>query len=44
MLNLTFVKGYIKKLLGNAKVIRFLTSRHPDMLTEFESVSQFESM
>jgi len=44
MLNLTFVKGYIKKLLGNAKVIRFLTSRHPDMLTEFESVSQIESM
>jgi hypothetical protein len=44
MLNLTFVRGYIKKLLGNAKVTRFLASRHPDVFTEFESVSRIESM
>ena len=44
MLNLTFAKGYIKKLLENAKVARFLSTRHSEIFSEFENISQLESL
>lgn len=44
MLNLTFAKGYIKKLLENAKVARFLKTRHSELFSEFESISKTESL
>ena len=44
MLNLTFLRGYIKKLMGNPNVARFLSSRRPEMFAEFESVAQMESV
>lgn len=44
MLNLTLARGYIKKLLDNAKVVRFLNTSHPDILSEFEAIVAAESI
>jgi hypothetical protein len=44
MLNLTVVRGYVKKLLANAKVARFLSTKHQDFFTEFERVAATESL
>ena len=44
MLNLTCARGYIKKLLDNAKVVRFLNTNHRDILAEFESLAAAESL
>src|ERR1019366_2008363 len=38
MLNLALAKGYTRKLLDNAKVVRFLNGNYRDMLSEFESL------
>jgi len=37
MLNLTVARGYIKRLLENAKVVKFLTANYREILSEFES-------
>jgi ParB-like chromosome segregation protein Spo0J len=39
MLNLALVKGYTRKLLDNAKVVRFLNGNYRDLLSEFESLA-----
>ena len=39
MLNLALAKGYTRKLLDNAKVVRFLNGNHRDLLSEFESLA-----
>ena len=39
MLNLALAKGYTRKLLDNAKVVRFLNGNYRDMLSEFESLA-----
>jgi ParB-like chromosome segregation protein Spo0J len=39
MFNLTCARGYIKKLLENAKVVRFLNANYPEIFGEFESIS-----
>lgn len=44
MLNLTCARGYIKKLLDNAKVVRFLNSNHPDIFSEFETIATAETV
>jgi len=44
MLNLTVVKGYTKKLLENAKVIRFLKANYPEFLSEFEWIASAETL
>ena len=44
MLNLTCARGYIKKLIDNAKVVRFLNANHPDIFAEFESLAAAESV
>lgn len=38
VLNLVIVVGYLKKLLDNARVLRFLSRHHPELLTEFQNV------
>ena len=42
MLNLTLARGYIKRLLENAKVVRFLSSRYQDIFSEFEIIASTE--
>ncbi len=44
MLNLTVVRGYVKKLLDNAKIVRFLGTNYADVLTEFESFIASETL
>jgi hypothetical protein len=41
---MTLAKAYVKKLLLNVKVVRFLTSKHPDILSEFEAVAALETL
>lgn len=42
-LNLTLVKGYIAKLLGNGRVVRYLMQVHPEFLAEFQSIAEMTS-
>ncbi len=44
MLNLTVLLGYVRKLLGNAKIERFLGKRHSEMLVEFERIAASEGV
>jgi hypothetical protein len=44
MLNLTLARGYIRKLIDNAKVVRFLNGNHPDIFSEFESIAAAETL
>ncbi len=44
MLNLTTARGYIKKLLENARVVRFLTANYGEILSEFESIAAVETL
>jgi hypothetical protein len=38
VLNLVIVNGYLNKLLDNARVVRFLSQNHPEILTEFQKL------
>ena len=42
MLNLTLARGYVKKLLENAKIVRYLSSHHQDIFSEFEATAATE--
>src|SRR5271170_3690351 len=44
VLNLTCARGYIKKLLDNAKVVRFLNANFADIFSEFESIASTETL
>ncbi len=44
MLNLTLARGYIRKLLENAKVARFLSGHFPEILSEFEKLAAAEGI
>ena len=44
VLNLTCARGYIKKLLDNAKVVRFLNANYPDIFPEFEAIAAAETL
>jgi ParB-like chromosome segregation protein Spo0J len=38
VLNLVIVVGYLRKLLDNARVVRYLSQSHPEILAEFQKV------
>jgi hypothetical protein len=42
-LDLVLSNGYITKLLGNARVVRYLAQHHRDILTEFQKLTETES-
>lgn len=42
-LQLTVIKGYLIRLLGNARVVRYLTQHRPEFLTEFQAVAEMTS-
>src|ERR1017187_2973515 len=44
MLNLTLARGYVKKLVDNAKVVRFLNTNYPDIFSEFEAIAAAETL
>lgn len=39
VLNLTLALSYVRKLLNNAAVVRYLSKHHPDILAEFQTLS-----
>jgi hypothetical protein len=42
--NLTVARGYVKKLMENAKVVRFLNANYGDFLAEFERLAAAEGL
>lgn len=43
-LQLTVARGYVRKLLGNARVVRWLSQHRPEYLTEFHAIAELESL
>jgi ParB-like chromosome segregation protein Spo0J len=43
-LDLVLTNGYLGKLLGNARVVRYLAQHHPDILTEFQKLAEIETV
>ena len=43
-LHLTVAKGYVAKLLGNARVVRWLAQNRHEYLGEFQAVAEIESV
>jgi hypothetical protein len=37
-------RGYVRKLLGNARVVRWLTQHRQEYLTEFQAVAELEGL
>jgi ParB-like chromosome segregation protein Spo0J len=44
VMTLTLARGYIRKLLENAKVVRFLNASHGEILGEFEAIAAAETV
>ncbi len=43
-LQLTVLRGYVGKLLGNARVVRYLMHTRPEFLPEFQAIAEMESV
>lgn len=43
-LDLVLTKGYLAKLLGNARVTRYLAHHHEEILAEFKRIAEVETM
>jgi ParB-like chromosome segregation protein Spo0J len=44
VVNLTIARGYVKKLLENARVVKYLAAKHADLLTEFQGIQEAASL
>lgn len=44
VLNLVIVVGYLKRLLGNANVVKYLARKHPDLLSQFQKLADSTSL
>jgi hypothetical protein len=42
-LQLTVVKGYLARLLGNARVVRYLMQQRPEYMAEFQAIAEMSS-
>ncbi len=42
-LDLTLAVGYVRNLLGNARVVRYLAQYHPMVLAEFQKIADFQA-
>lgn len=42
-LDLVLAKGYLNKLLSNAKVVRYLAQHHKELLAEFQKIAELRS-
>ncbi|WP_137703202.1 plasmid partitioning protein RepB C-terminal domain-containing protein [Marimonas lutisalis] len=43
-LQLTVLRGYVGKLLGNVRVVRYLMLTRPEFLSEFQTIAEMESV
>ena len=44
VVDLTLARGYLKKVLDNGKVVRFLAARYPEILAEFQRIVEAVSL
>jgi ParB-like chromosome segregation protein Spo0J len=44
VLNLVIVVGYLKKLLDNARVVKYLAGNYPELLTEFQKTAESRTL
>ena len=44
VVHLTLARGYLKKLLDNGSVVRFLAKKHPEVLAEFQKIVEASSL
>lgn len=44
ILNFTVAKGYVAKLMDNAKVVRYLVQHYPEILEEFQKITDMKSI
>lgn len=44
MLQLMAVRNYLERLLDNARVVRFLSQRHPEILSDFQKLAEATSL
>lgn len=44
VMSLTFAKGYLAALLSNARVVKYLAAAQPDILREFERITETSSL
>lgn len=44
VLNLTLAKGYLGSLLSNVHILSYLAQRHPEMLLEFQKITEITSL
>jgi ParB-like chromosome segregation protein Spo0J len=44
VVDLTLARGYLKKLLDNGKVVRFLAQKYPEILAEFQRIVEAMSL
>ena len=44
VMSLTFAKGYLNALLANARVVKYLAGAQPDILKEFERITETTSL
>lgn len=43
-LQLTVLRGYVAKLLGNARVVRYLMQTRPEFLSEFQTLAEMDAV
>jgi hypothetical protein len=43
-LQLTVIKGYLGKLLGNTRIVRYLMQHRPEFLAEFQAITEITSV
>lgn len=43
-LHLTVAKGYVRKLLANSRIVRWLSQHRPEYLSEFQSIAEIEAL
>ncbi len=44
VLNLTLAKGYLSTLLGNSRVVRYLTTNEPEILKQFQQIADLTTV
>jgi len=44
MCNFTVIRGFLKRLLENAKVVRFISTKHQDLFPEFERIAATDTI
>lgn len=44
VLNLTLARGYLSSLLNNAKVVKYFAQNHPEILAQFQKITEMTSL